>query len=257
MQNHSKNQIPATNSGFTLIELLVVIGIIAVLAAMLLPALAGAKQKAAQAACANNQKQLGLGLKMYVDDNNGTVPGIASRMYGCQAADWIYWRTNTALYPAFEKSPVLAALPGAARTLFRCPMDTSDRDRLEQIDDDGYGPYLFSYSLTGYGLGDNGQSLGMTTVVESSGNTTLVHPFKESSVKSPSAKILQAEEPGSLSSQDSPDGLSVIQDGRWVPSEDPLTRRHGGRAEVGFVDGHVSAVTPDVGANTNNSLPSY
>src|ERR1700709_638909 len=92
---------------FTLIEQLVVIAIIAILAALLLPVLNSARRKAAQAACINNQKQLALGMKMYLDDNGNTYPGIASRMYRCQPEDWIYWRTNTATFPPLEKSPVL------------------------------------------------------------------------------------------------------------------------------------------------------
>lgn len=61
-------------NAFTLIELLVVIAIIAILAAMLLPTLARAKEKGKQAYCLNNMGQLGLCLRMYVDDNHGYYP---------------------------------------------------------------------------------------------------------------------------------------------------------------------------------------
>ena len=63
-----------SNQGFTLIELLVVIAIIAILAGLMLPALSHAKESAQLIKCVNNLHQIALGLHMYADDNNDTLP---------------------------------------------------------------------------------------------------------------------------------------------------------------------------------------
>jgi prepilin-type N-terminal cleavage/methylation domain-containing protein len=106
---------------FTLIELLVVIAIIAILAAMLLPALAAAKQRGYRASCQSNLHQLGICIQIYCGDNNNKLPDLRYSPYtstlGTAAGVWPWDMGTNFLGQMIDD--------GASQNIFYCPANPS------------------------------------------------------------------------------------------------------------------------------------
>jgi prepilin-type N-terminal cleavage/methylation domain-containing protein/prepilin-type processing-associated H-X9-DG protein len=230
--------------GFTLIELLVVIAIIAILAALLLPVLAKAKEKANRIACVSNLRQWGLALDMYLDDANQIFPdfSIANSTPGARSGydqDNILWTDlagfaaggygNSAWFnilPSYVSQNALwqyAANPTNfvnGRSIFNCPSAQflpAEVDPLTRV--------AFSYGINFRGT--NG-------IVPAS------PPFKATVVVHPSAFVFFSDD--RANSGEKPFyGANPLNDlGAPRGSLNHLSSRHAAGANLTFLDGHAA-----------------
>ena len=191
--------------GFTLIELLVVIGIIAILAAILFPVFAQAREKARQISCTSNEKQLGLGILMYAQDNDEFLPPTSTD-------EGVLWPD---LVNSYLKNDKIRLCPSDS-------LDTLNSYGLNEMtfpdfqDDD----HLPTQSLAAFQTPSDTVMLGELGVGSSADQNDLKTPR-------PNAYKLTV-----------PDGDIDVGD---VADARP-SARHFSRANIGFMDGHVKAL---------------
>ena len=123
---------PARVRAFTLIELLVVIAIIAILAAILFPVFAKARERAKQTTCVSNLKQLGLAIISYADDNDDVLP----------QATFLY--SSTPILPT--ALPNVLSTYTKSREVFQCPSDAGNRRFSAMLPDVYWKTYGQSYA---------------------------------------------------------------------------------------------------------------
>jgi len=136
MSNHA---ISMHKRAFTLIELLVVIAIIAILAAMLLPALAKAKERSKRALCMSNLRQICIGMTIYAGDNSDRV--VEAHIYNGEGVQCVLEPTSASAATSVQ----LTVITNGARCIWACP----NLIQLPQYEPGGFNQFNLGYQYFG------------------------------------------------------------------------------------------------------------